>query len=838
MKIVFFAILLTRFAHFSIASFVENAGQITKQDLSKNEDVLFLHQQPGLKVQLRKDGFSYEIFSISDNEFSEKAADEYENVLFDYQTHRIDFSFPNSPSSIERNRKKKNRVNVYLNGHHFSNIYSFDQIIYYNVFPNVDIEFLVNDEGTFKYNIHCHNQTDCEMFSLALDGGSNLFIDLKESLVFETNEAVLEETIPLSYIVNQKGKRKLTKSEYKLVGNQIFYSVPSFDDSELLIIDPEPEGVWGTYYGGSEYDIATTIMGDATNHIYHAGMTMSFNFIATAGAHETSYQGGLDGYLAKYDSEGNLLWSTYFGGPQTDRPYALTTDDLGNMYLGGASYSETGIATPGSYQLTIEGVDDLFIAKFNTSGELQWGSYLGGTGHDFITEMVCFNNQLFLTGHTTSINGIGTVGTFLPNNTANETAYLISFSTDGTAKNWGTYIGGSNNSSGEGLALLDNSIVVGGRTAATSGIATVGTHQYMLNGFGNGFLQRFDLTGNIIWGSYYGGAFTDKIYDLTIDEDNNIYVTGDASSTTGIATPDAYQPTRLSSEQGFLGKFSENGMRIWGTYLGGTSTDYITSIACHDSLLVVVGKTLSTNNIATQSAFKDTLTGGYDGFFNGFTSDGAYLWGSYIGGLENEGIEDVYFDTVGNFYIAGDVSGASMGIVFGNAHQGTFGGASSDGYLMKFCREKQVKITFSNGYLIASGASDYEWFLDGVSLSIFSDSIVPITGGNYSIEGSFQGGCTTISNGFNYSTVGIKQFSQHIHIYPNPLMIGNSLYISSSDPIRKVQIIGIDGKFIELQTQVSTTNKYHLEIDTVEPGIYIVNIFTDYNVFENKLLIF
>ena len=69
-------------------------------------------------------------------------------------------------------------------------------------------------------------------------------------------------------------------------------------------------------------------------------------------------------------------------------------------------------------------------------------------------------------------------------------------------------------------------------------------------------------------------------------------------------------------------------------------------------------------------------------------------------------------------------------------------------------------------------------------------------------------------------------------------MIGNSLYISSSDPIRKVQIIGIDGKFIELQTQVSTTNKYHLEIDTVEPGIYIVNIFTDYNVFENKLLIF
>jgi hypothetical protein len=268
MKIVFFTFLLLGFSHFSIASFVENLGQIAKQDLSKNEDVLFLHQQSGLKVQLRKDGFSYEIFSITDHDFTEKAADEYENVLFNYQTHRIDFSFPNAPSHIERNKEKKNRLNVYLNGQHFSNISSYDQIIYYNVFPNVDIEFLVNDEGTFKYNIICRNQTDCEKFSLTFDGGNNLSVALRESLVFETNEGVLEETIPLSYIVDQKGKQKITNSNYKLVGNKIFYTVPYFDASELLIIDPEPEGVWGTYYGGSEYDIATTIMGDDMNNIY------------------------------------------------------------------------------------------------------------------------------------------------------------------------------------------------------------------------------------------------------------------------------------------------------------------------------------------------------------------------------------------------------------------------------------------------------------------------------------------------------------------------------------------------------------------------------------------
>jgi hypothetical protein len=450
------------------------------------------------------------------------------------------------------------------------------------------------------------------------------------------------------------------------------------------------------------------------------------------------------------------------------------------MYLGGASYSEIGIATPGSYQLIIEGVDDLFIAKFISSGELQWGSYIGGSGHDFVTEMVYFENQLFLTGHTTSQNVIATAGTFLPTNSANETGFLISFNADGLSRNWGTYIGATNNSSGEGLAILDNSIIVGGRTAATSGISTVGTHQYTLNGFGNGFIQRFDLTGNVIWGSYYGGSFTDKIYDLAVDNNNNIYVTGDASSTTGIATPDAYQPTRLSSEQGFLGKFNENGVRIWGTYLGGTYTDYITSIACHDSPIVVAGKTLINNNIATLAAFKDTLTGGYDGFYNGFTSEGAYLWGSYVGGGENEGIADLCFDTLGNFYITGEVSGSMNGISFGNAQQSTYGGASNDGYIMKFCRDKTIQITYSNGYLIASGANEYEWFLDGFSLGVYNDSIEPTIDGTYSVEGSFQGSCSAISNEFVHFTVGLNQEETFVRLFPNPVLKGNSLYLSSS----------------------------------------------------------
>lgn len=820
------------------AEFIENKGQLLNQFNKPNNEVLFIHQQEGLKVILRENGFSYDLTKIVNkvDAFDDYLLNEYEDVSYTVKSHRIDFNFPSVPHSIEKYAPSKSYTNYYINGIEALNVQRFSKIIYKNVYPNVDVEFIISKEGKFKYNILCHNSADCASFYLTVLGSDDVKITSEDALGMSTSLGYFEEKIPYSYVKDKNNKRVKVDVTYLLTNNSIFFKIPQFNANSILVIDPEPEGVWGTYFGGAEYDISTTIATDLNANVYHAGITMSFSNIATTGAHESSYQGGLDGFIAKYDTEGNLLWSSYYGGPQTDRPYGLTTDSQGNVYLGGSSHSEFGIATIGSYQDVLSGMDDIFIVKFNENGVRQWATYVGGTGHDFVTTIKHFNNALYITGHTNSPNGIATAGTFLPSYTANETGYLISLSDDGTTRNWGTYIGSENGTSGEGLAVFDNAIAVGGRTTSTSGISSAGSHQPTQNGFGNAFIQRFNDDGTLDWGTYYGGTYTDKITGITADSENNIYAAGNASSLVGIATPGTYQPTRLSSEQGFLVKFNESGVRQWGTYLGGTLADYVTSIDLLDSVIIVGGQTLSANYIASIGAYKDTLSGGYDGFFCGFNTNGTYLWGTYYGGEQDENIAGIRFDVNGNIYASGAVSGSLNGVAFGNAEQSTFGGASNDGFIFKFCRAKPVSIVYQNGWLIASGADHYEWFMDNISLGLFSDSIQPQNDGMYSVIGFSDGSCAVFSNEYIHSTIGLETNNIAYELFPNPINRHKTLNIKVLKEIQSIEILTLTGQVL-VEEEFPTT-PLGISLSSFKSGVYIVRILTKKGYSENKLVVY
>jgi hypothetical protein len=813
------------------ALFIENKGQVLDQYGKENSEVLFIHHQNGLKVILRRSGFSYEYYqsNIENSVLNKIVNDEYQNPSVEFLTHRIDFEFPSQPEKLNCFNEQNVITHFYLDNSEIVNVKSYSKIIYKNVHPEVDIEFTVDSNGLFKYNLIFHNYQTSKTFFLKLDSGTENQVD-GDILKFDTRFGLIKEIIPKSYI-QSNSKTIETLVTYQLINQELRFGFPSFGKNENLIIDPEPQGVWGTYFGGSEYDIVTAITNYMDN-IYTTGITMSSNMIATVGAHESNYQGGLDGFVSKYDDHGDLIWSTYYGGPQTDRPYAISIDSAENIYFGGASYSEIGIATIGNYQDIIQGTDDIFVVKLTSNGIREWGTYIGGAGHDFVTDLDIFNNQLFITGHTTSLNGIATAGTFLSTHSANETGYLICMALDGNSVIWGTFIGSNNGGSGQDLDFVSNAIVVGGRTTATAGIATQGTQQSALAGFGNGFLQKFDLTGNLIWGTYFGGIYTDKIQAITTDSDENIYVTGDASSTTGISTPDAYQPTRLSGEQGFLAKFNTNGLRVWGTYLGGLGSDYLSGIIISDSVLLVTGKTTSQTYISTLEAFQDSLAGGYDGFFNGFDLNGSFLWGSYIGGEQDDNISDICVNAYGNFFLGGDVS--SNDISFGAAQQNSFGGGINDGCLFKFCLPNTISINYENGYLIASGATEYEWFIDGESIGLYSDSILPQLEGNYSVMGSFQSQCEKTSDSFYYSTIGVDVLKSIIDVFPNPINNVESLQIRSTDIIHVVEIFTIEGQ--NIKTVHAPSDSVQINFKHYESGIYIVKILTDKGVFDKKII--
>jgi hypothetical protein len=819
-------IILVAFKLSANSGFSENKGQITEPSGKVNEDVLFIGHTKDLKVTLRKNGFSYEVVTtdLSNDEINRLVNQTELDFSIPYMINRIDFKFPQAPSSIEAKNQVQGYQNNYLNGKEVKNIRSYNQIIYKDVSQGTDIVFTISDVG-FKYDLVFHETEYLNSFFLDINGSLNTRLMPNGKLRLETGGIELYEEIPLSFgLVAGKKVKSLARYNYKTDESRLYFERIGNEKFDSFIIDPQPEIIWGTHFGGPEYDITTRIAVDSEGNISQTGLTLSMSNISTSGAFQESFSGGLDVFVSKFLPNGNLAWSSYIGGPQTDRAYGIITTSDNAVLVGGTSFSEFGIATPGAYQEVVNGLDDAFIIKFDGDGNRIWGTYYGGNNHDFITFMQTDPlGRIYLTGHTKSSNHITTPGAFIENMVGTECGLLASFSSSGNLI-WGTYIGESSNTSGEGIVYDDGFIYLGGRTASTGGIASSGSHQENKVGFQDAFLMKFSDAGTRIWGTYYGGDFADQGAGVTVDDNNNVYLIGNASSLNNIATPGSYQPTRMSSEDGFLVKFNSDGQRQWGTYIGGIDTDYLRGVTYLNGEVICAGYTLSSTNIATIGAHQSIINGGYEGFIKSLDTSGLHQWGTYFGGENDDNINTILADSKNNLLISG-TSTSPSNIHYGNGFQSSFGGGSNDGFIAKFCVSVAPTIYFENGQIVSSEADEYTWYLNGEPISFSGNPLIPTEDGDYYVVTSNNGKCEVQSNVYTHSTIGIKNNElDGLKIYPNPF--SSILNILSNESIESLEIYDILGA---IYFEESTINKLKISIDlsNIPSGTYFLKVYTD-----------
>ena len=175
---------------------------------------------------------------------------------------------------------------------------------------------------------------------------------------------------------------------------------------------PAGQRQWGTYFGGVLSEELGSCIVSNSGSIYVSGNTSSTSGIASAGAHQTVYGGGgYDCYMEKFDPAGVRLWGTYYGGAGDDSPGYLTVDKQGNVYLTGSTTSDTGIATNGSWQSSRNGEEDAFLAKFDSNGVRQWGTYYGGELYDGANNCTTDSTgNVYIAGCTSSLTGIASPG--------------------------------------------------------------------------------------------------------------------------------------------------------------------------------------------------------------------------------------------------------------------------------------------------------------------------------------------------------------------------------------------------------------------------------------------
>jgi len=380
---------------------------------------------------------------------------------------------------------------------------------------------------------------------------------------------------------------------------------------------------WATYFGGSGIDYGTGVATDGSGNVYMTGYTGSSSAIATSGAYQTTFGGSEDVFLVKFNSSGAIQWATYYGGSGVDEAFAATTDGSGNVYITGYSASASAIATSGAYQTTFGGGNDAFLAKFNNSGAIQWATYYGGSTTDAGTGVaIDGSGNVFIVGYTYSSSAIATSGAYQTTYGGACDGFLAKFNSSGAIQ-WGTYFGGSGTDYGEGVASDGSgNVYINGQTSSVSGIATSGAYQTaFVSTSEDDFLAKFNNSGAIQWATYYGGSGGNLGYGVATDGSANIYITGYTSSASGIATSGAYQTAYGGVDDAFLADFNTSGALQWATYYGGSNTDEGQGVATDPSGNVyIIGETASVSGIATSGAYQTTYGGTLDAFLAKFST--------------------------------------------------------------------------------------------------------------------------------------------------------------------------------------------------------------------------
>jgi len=707
-------------------SFLKNKGQVFDQNGAFNTDVQYVLSTSGYNVSFYQNHFSYEIFSEQ----------EKDSTILNVERIELWFKNPNENVAILSFDKNKEVTNVFKNGKSFSNINSYQKILYKNIWNGVDVEFLiVNNQLKYNYIV---NNTKLKSFELIVKGGTASIKD--ENVILNGKTKVVTENFPEVFYIDKNKNKEDATVKIEPTSKGLKYVLPK-NRTKKLIIDPIAYGQeYTTYYGGAHMDFAYSIDLKKNNNVIISGYTVSTNNIATTGAYQTTLS-DQDSFIAEFDYQGNRLWATYFGGTYVERNYSAALDTNDNIYIAGNTASIIGLATSGAYQQYISSGDDAFLAKFSNTGQLMWSTYYGGNNHELITKVkVDDSNKVYVTGHTLSSDLPCSANAYRNSLSGNENAFLGVFDANGNEIYNSYYIKGSN-TKGEDIAVTPNgTIYIAGTTNDTEVISSSTVHQNQNGGYLDGFVLKITPQFQTVWKTYLGGWHNEILSGIALDSLENIYLTGKTKSNNAISTPLSFQPNYadVSNWEGFLIKLDSSSTREWGTYITAGGFDELKSIEVTDTAIWVLGLSDGNNLMTDSTAIQESNNGGYDNILLNFTKDGDLIWSTYFGGANNEFGNDLLV-TNNQILIAGQ-TGSSSNLSTANAHQSQFGGHSFDGYWTKFCKPLAPSsistvgsVTFCEGDSIGVSSinqfNEYTW-----SNGATDSSLMIFTAGNYVLK--------------------------------------------------------------------------------------------------------
>jgi hypothetical protein len=700
--------------------------------------------------------------------------------------YSLDFLGASSDLVIEGKHKDSGRVNYFMGNDSdkwHTNIPTYHEVIYSNIYPNIDLRFYSKD-GMLTYDFVVYSGGDLTDIRLAYSGVEKLSLR-SGGLLVSTTLGDMHQSQP--YIFQQIGNEvKEVDGSFRLINsNRYGFYVEEYNSNFPLIIDPSL--VYSTFLGGTGTDQGYDIAVDASGFAYITGRTSS-NDYPTFNSYQND-QGDWDTFVTKIDTTqtgaASLVYSTYLGGNDLDYGYSIAVDNTGFAYITGCTNS-SNFPTLNQYQ-TDQGSWDAFITKLNGIGNnLVYSTYLGGSADDYgygIT--IDAQGHAYITGYTES-NNFPTLNQYQTDQ-GGQDAFITRIDTTQTGAAsfvYSTYLGGSADDSGKGITIDESGrIYITGNTNSNN-FPTLNQYQTDQGGW-DAFVTKIDTTqtgaASLTYSTYLGGSARDLANSIAIDASDCAYITGHTTST-NFPTLNPYQGDQ-GGQDVFITKLTAKGNGlVYSTYLGGSGDrDYGLGIVVDIAGCAYTTGYTNSNNFPTLNPYQGDQAG-EDAFITKLAITGNNLvYSTYLGGSDIDRALGIAIDTLNCAYVTGETSSGDFPTTTG-AFATVLSGGVHDAFVAKLGDPDIPDITV-NPAAIAFGR---------VNIGSTSTQAIAVTNngqGNLSVGNITLGGADadqfSIQNdncsGQALGPVG----SATLQVVFNPTSTGNkiaNLSISSNDP--------------------------------------------------------
>lgn len=333
-------------------------------------------------------------------------------------------------------------------------------------------------------------------------------------------------------------------------------------------------------------------------------------------------------------------WANIFGANNVDRPESITIDNNGYIYATGR-FKGTVDFDPGPSvnNITSQGNYDIFVIKLNPTGDLVWVKTMGGSSTEYGIDLaVDAAKNVFVTGKFKStVDFDPGTGQTLKSSNGDRDIFIMKLTSSGNLS-WVNTYGAGGYDTGHSIDLDNNSnVFITGKFFNTVDFDPSPTSSFTLSATSSAdiFVQKLDSSGNHLWAYSFGDTGWDTGRALTVDNNDNVIITGDYANTIDF-NPDSSTTHYLTSNGSydyFVLKLDPNGSFIWGQSCGGSSVESSKSI-CTDKQnnIYITGSFNSTADFDPDTSTYNLQSNGQkDIFLQKLDSTGALSWAHSFG---------------------------------------------------------------------------------------------------------------------------------------------------------------------------------------------------------------